>query len=354
MNNPLVSVILDNYNYAEFLPEAIESVMNQTYKHFELILVDDGSTDNSKKIIEEYAKQDQRIIPIFKKNGGQASAFNKAFEISKGGLIAFLDSDDYWYNDKLNKIIEKHKKYKLVQHYLTRNGEGIYRKVDESVNWHKVLITYGYLYNHSVCSSLSFSREILESYFPLLDDHEMRICADGVLLMMALSETKIGFISEILGFYRVHNKNLFVDNVDTGNAARLILQKQHDYVNKQLQKCGKPIIPFDDCCYLIFLIKDLEKKNLINVNEHCIIYGTESSGLHMTTVLNQLGYHIVGYSDSDPKKWGTSFCNGVIYPPNDLDRLKFSKIIIASSASEAIEAKLIGLGMDLKTIRLPI
>jgi len=71
--NPLVSIIVNNYNYARFLPEAVDSALNQTYVHTEVIVVDDGSTDNSRKIIAECGG---RIIPILQPNGKQAAAFN--------------------------------------------------------------------------------------------------------------------------------------------------------------------------------------------------------------------------------------------------------------------------------------
>ena len=168
MKNSLVSIILDNYNYADFLGEAIQSVLSQTYCNYEILLVDDGSTDHSKEIIQQYVLQCDRIVPIFKENGGQTSAFNAAFKKASGEIIALLDSDDYWYPQKLERIVEKHKKYEFVQHYLSNNGSGVYRKVNTSINWHRVLNDYGFLYNHSVSSSLSFSKKLLEPFFHYL------------------------------------------------------------------------------------------------------------------------------------------------------------------------------------------
>ena len=95
--NPLVSVIIGNYNYGRFISEAIESALNQTYKNFELIVVDDGSTDNSREIIESYG---DKLTAIFQENGGQGRAFNAGFAVSKGEIICFLDSDDYYYPEK--------------------------------------------------------------------------------------------------------------------------------------------------------------------------------------------------------------------------------------------------------------
>jgi hypothetical protein len=104
-HQPLVSVIVSNYNYATFLGEAIESVLAQTYQHFEIIICDDGSTDNSREVIESFAQQDSRIRSLYKQNGGQPSAWNLAFEASRGDIVCFLDSDDLFQPRKLEKVV---------------------------------------------------------------------------------------------------------------------------------------------------------------------------------------------------------------------------------------------------------
>ena len=89
--NPLVSLIISNYNYERFLEEAIDSALDQTYSNVEVIVVDDGSTDDSRRIIAGYGK---RIVTVSKENGGQASACNVGFQASKGEIVIFLDADD--------------------------------------------------------------------------------------------------------------------------------------------------------------------------------------------------------------------------------------------------------------------
>ena len=90
-----ISVIVPIYNVAEYLPKCIESILGQTYKDLEIILVNDGSTDNSGQIAKEFATKDSRIILINKANGGQSTARNAALDIASGDYIAFIDSDDY-------------------------------------------------------------------------------------------------------------------------------------------------------------------------------------------------------------------------------------------------------------------
>lgn len=100
---PVVSIIVNNYNYGRFLTEAIESALNQSYSNLEVIVVDDGSTDNSLQLIAGY---DQRIVPVLKENGGQASAFNAGFVHSRGEIIIFLDADDILLPDTVWRVVE--------------------------------------------------------------------------------------------------------------------------------------------------------------------------------------------------------------------------------------------------------
>ena len=103
---PLVSVILPVYNVEEYLCKCVDSVLAQTYRNLEVILVDDGSMDNSSKLCEEYAKKDNRIKVIHQKNGGLSAARNTGIKIAKGKYIAFLDADDELRNDFLQKMFD--------------------------------------------------------------------------------------------------------------------------------------------------------------------------------------------------------------------------------------------------------
>ena len=93
--NDLISIIIPVYNVEQYLNRCIDSLIAQTYHNIEIILVDDGSTDSSSKIVDEYLSKDNRIRVIHKKNGGLSDARNKGIEISKGKYLTFVDSDDY-------------------------------------------------------------------------------------------------------------------------------------------------------------------------------------------------------------------------------------------------------------------
>ena len=93
--NGLISVIVPVYNVESYLEKCIDSIIHQTYKNLEIILVDDGSTDNSGKICDVYKEKDSRIKVIHKQNRGLSSARNCGLEIAKGEYIGFVDGDDY-------------------------------------------------------------------------------------------------------------------------------------------------------------------------------------------------------------------------------------------------------------------
>lgn len=104
-DNPLISIVIPNYNGAKFLQQCIDSVIAQTYQNWELLICDDNSNDNSLDILAQY--QDKRIMPpiVLKENRGAAIARNYCIEKAKGELIAFLDNDDIWHQDKLKKQV---------------------------------------------------------------------------------------------------------------------------------------------------------------------------------------------------------------------------------------------------------
>lgn len=103
-NKDTISVIIPVYNVEKYIEECVESIINQTYKNMEIILVDDGSTDNSGKICDEYIEKDERIKVIHKKNGGLSSARNEGIKIANGKYLTFIDSDDYITSDMIEEL----------------------------------------------------------------------------------------------------------------------------------------------------------------------------------------------------------------------------------------------------------
>lgn len=105
--NPLVSVIVPIFNVKDYLPRCVDSILSQTYRNLDIVLVDDGSTDNSGIIADEYAaKYENRITCIHKKNGGLSDARNCGIEHSKGDYIAFIDSDDFIHTKMIETLVQ--------------------------------------------------------------------------------------------------------------------------------------------------------------------------------------------------------------------------------------------------------
>lgn len=107
----LVSIIIPIYNVEKYLEKCIKSIINQTYRNLEIILINDGSTDESANICEKYKNQDNRIVFINKKNGGAASAKNEGLKVAKGDYITFVDSDDFIELDMIEYMVNTIKKY---------------------------------------------------------------------------------------------------------------------------------------------------------------------------------------------------------------------------------------------------
>ena len=104
---PLVSVIIPVYNVEKYLAECVDSVLNQTHRNIEVILVDDGSSDGSGAMCDAYAEQDERVRVIHKTNGGQSSARNAALEVMTGEWLLFVDSDDWIEPDTLEALLTR-------------------------------------------------------------------------------------------------------------------------------------------------------------------------------------------------------------------------------------------------------
>lgn len=103
---PLVSIIVPIYNTEQYLKRCLDSILNQTHRNLEIILVDDGSTDKTPDIIKEYTKKDSRIITLHQKNQGQSTARNNGLKKATGKYISFIDSDDEVKNDFIEKLLK--------------------------------------------------------------------------------------------------------------------------------------------------------------------------------------------------------------------------------------------------------
>lgn len=139
------SIIVPVYNVEQYLPRCIESILNQSIKEFELILVNDGSTDESGNICDLYADKDDRIVVVHKENGGVSSARNYGLDIAKNEYIVFVDSDDYIYKDYLKKLYNPNVDMVLCNIKYDQNNNKDY-----------------YILNNNICGEFNINGEIID------------------------------------------------------------------------------------------------------------------------------------------------------------------------------------------------
>lgn len=143
LNNIKISVVIPAYNAENYIKKTLNSVLNQTYNNYEIIVIDDGSKDSTKKIVNEIT--DSRIKYFYQENQGVSTARNEGVKKSNGEYIAFLDSDDFWKKEFLEECIEAIKKYPNINLFCTRiqnvyknelgkiNGEKVIKKIDKKL-----------------------------------------------------------------------------------------------------------------------------------------------------------------------------------------------------------------------------
>lgn len=219
--NLYVSIIINNYNYDRFLSEAIDSALNQTYPHVEVIVVDDGSTDNSREIIAKYG---DRIVPILQPNGKQATAFNSGFAKSKGDIIIFLDSDDYLFPHAVERIVSVWQPNLAKVHYrlevVNAERKSLGYTFPQGSDWlstgevWKTLLDVGG-YCRVPTSGNALNRQALLPLFPIADEY--KLTADDYLSVLVPFAGEVKAVEEPLAAYRIHGSNQWALSTVTGD-----------------------------------------------------------------------------------------------------------------------------------------
>lgn len=246
----LVSIITPTYNCGKFIAETIESVKKQTYTNWEMIIVDDCSTDNTKEIVESIAQNEPRIkYHILERNSGAAVARTKAMELAEGSYMAFLDSDDLWKSDKLQKQLEYMKKYGFN---FTATA---YEQIDEEGNkLGKVIKTVKKTnYNRLLLdcpvgnSTVMYNVEKMGK-FEVPDIRKRN--DDALWLQMLKKEKYIYGMPDVLMEYRIRANSI--------SSNKLNLIKYHWKLYREIEKLSIPRSVFHICwwCFLkVFKIK---------------------------------------------------------------------------------------------------
>lgn len=243
-----VSIITPAYNASKVVGETIESVQKQTFKDWEMIIVDDCSTDNTLEIIEEYAKNDSRIVVLkHEKNSGVAAARNTALKKATGNYIAFLDSDDMWHPEKLQKQIEFMEQNNYVLTYTN------YQKyISEAKEKGKVItcpekMTYNSIfYNTAIaCLTVMVNKDLSGEFFMPLIKHTEDQCTWQEILKK--TEKEAYCLNENLALYRVSADSMTGNKVE---AAKKQWSTYRDFHKLSIVKSGIYFL-----CYCINAIK---------------------------------------------------------------------------------------------------
>lgn len=225
-----VSVVIPSYNCAQYLSRAINSVLQQSYSNFEIIIVDDGSTDNTGEIIASY-NTNEKIKYFYQSNGGVSTARNAGIRNSSGEYIAFLDADDYWAKDKLEKqmkVFMADRNIKLVHSNIFVFTEGN----EEQIHPLSVRVDFNRLTTKELFIKILFwevgihhSTVVFEKkVWELLGGFDEKLsylgCEDREFQLRLLKEYNIYFLKDCLAYYMSRHKSIS-KNIDNMHKARM-------------------------------------------------------------------------------------------------------------------------------------
>ncbi len=265
----LISVIVPVYNVEKYLSNCLDSIINQTYKNLEIILIDDGSTDKSSNICDKYAKKDRRIKVIHKENGGLSDARNKGLDIASGKFISFVDSDDYinihMIEDLYNAITINNTKIAMCKIKITK-------KTDENIKikhmkLNNIILTdneiYDRLYNGSqaemttACNKL-YKKNIFNNIrYPIGESNE-----DDAILHLILDKTKkISYIDNTYYYYYQRNESIMhKKNPKAKKSVEHFITRGEYFLNKGMKKYYE-LNCYLICHYLARYHKDINEKS---------------------------------------------------------------------------------------------
>ncbi|WP_436515262.1 glycosyltransferase family 2 protein [Ekhidna sp. To15] len=207
----MISVIIPAYNAVNFLKQTVKSVINQTYKDWELIIVNDGSKDGTLGLSNELASEDTRIRVVDQQNGGVSSARNTGIKDAKGKYLSFLDADDCWHENFLIRCFEKldgshlglvYSDLLIIDEKGNRTGEIKKGKegwlLDDLLAWKEHII--------SPPSGILVKRELIETIGAF--DEQLSNNADQDFYIRSAAEFEIGKVEEPMLLYRIHSNNM--------------------------------------------------------------------------------------------------------------------------------------------------
>jgi glycosyltransferase involved in cell wall biosynthesis len=250
-NQCLFSIVIPTYNRAHLISRAIDSVVNQTYKNWELIIVDDGSTDNTKELVENYYRKDNRIRYVYQENAERSAARNNGIEHASGEFICFLDSDDYYFPNRLQTLYESVKESNIVYYtgLVLEKEKSLQKRTEIPVNGIKKLdeLCLATIHSQQVCIPSSIAKKY--KY-----DVQFRVGEDLELWLRVNNEYPFQYIENAFQIVLVdHNERTVSIKNNTGKEQldlyNYIFSSKHD--GRSISKSIKNTL-ISNCYYTIF------------------------------------------------------------------------------------------------------
>lgn len=361
---PLISVLVPVYMTDKYIGACIESLINQTYKNLEIILVDDGSKDLSPELCDLYASKDSRIKVVHKENGGLVSGRKAAISVSTGSLIGYVDGDDWigpGYFQSMYEALEDSEADIVVSGF-SRDLFGLSEKMQNSIAsgfyegeslkyFYKNMISYGDFFNHGITTyfwNKLFRRDIIMP-FQMAVDNNFFVLEDGSAVFPAMLEAKKIVVTDNFAYhYRQREGSMLKTVSDLKNEA-VRLKKVDKFLRKALKDYPEEYQlqrQIDDLMLSTFIVryggvsgigKGQELSFIFNENienKKVVIYGAGTFGQQVQKRINLSdSTQIVGWVDRD--YWEYRRCCMNVDPISSVMDKDFDYVVIAGLSSSA-------------------
>ena len=238
MNRPFFSIIIPTFNQANFLSIALRSIKNQKFKKFEVIVIDNFSTDSTRSVISEFKKYFKKklIYKKIKNNGIIAKSRNRGIKISKGDWLCFLDSDDYWLPNKLAYVFNliKRKNYEVICHSEIvinnlKNKKKIWSFGPLTKNFYKTLLLKG---NRLSTSATCVKKDFINEKKIEFDENKIFVTAEDYSFFLKIAKFKayFYFINEPLGCRLIHSNSASYQKQKHFKAVKSVLRYHVTYI----------------------------------------------------------------------------------------------------------------------------
>jgi glycosyltransferase involved in cell wall biosynthesis len=292
--------LISNFNYARYLGEALDSALCQSVPFDQIVVVDDGSSDSSREILEARYARDPRVTIIAKQNGGQLSCFNAGFAHASGDIVFFLDADDVYEPTYVERALDVFRREPAIEFlacgrrwFGVRDGVKLQFALDRDLGYSAVVTAHLHEWIGAPTSCLSMRRHVLEQILPLPNEHQWRTRADDCLVFGAsLAGARKYYLAQPLVRYRVHEGNHFCGRAQD----RFAVYRRRLAVNRLFEHLARKL------CYDVDRLGEIAHREFATVSRptfrqlrkylHIGMRSRASLPRRLTCALEMAGYYL--------------------------------------------------------------